>query len=82
MGLQRRKLVRSPMTGLSKIKLIFNRNVFRQENIEGSKQYLRPCSIDSDDSSWVQAIRVGILNVGDIPPDLVDSRKHRWRQDK
>ncbi len=40
-----------------------------------SVRYIRPCSIDTNDATFGQAVWVGILDVGDVPPDLLYARK-------
>ena len=39
-------------------------------------RYIRPCSVDTNDSSFEQAIRTGVLDIGDIPPDFLDAREN------
>lgn len=38
---------------------------------------LRPRSVDTDDPTGVQAIGVGILDVGDVPPELLHAGEGR-----
>ena len=42
--------------------------------------YLRPSSIDTNDSSVEQAIRAGVLDICDVPPDFFYAGQSRWSE--
>lgn len=33
---------------------------------------LRPCAVDTNNATGLKPVGVGVLDVGDVPPDLVD----------
>ena len=90
------------LAGLVRIKCRSNdRQILRRVNLDRSlistesnyyfewNKYIRPLPINSNDSSWMQAIRIGVVNPGDIPPDFLaasackdrrqrDQDRHKW----
>ena len=40
----------------------------------------RPCSVDTNDPTFSKTIWVCVLNVGDVPPDLVHARERGGEQ--
>lgn len=43
----------------------------------GRQGYLRPGVVDANDTSGEDAVGVLVLNVGDVPPELLDARERR-----
>lgn len=37
---------------------------------------LRPGPIDANDAAFEQAIRISVLNIGNVPPYFLDPREH------
>ena len=40
---------------------------------------LRPCAVDTDYATGLETVRVGVLDVSDVPPDLVYACEDRGR---
>ena len=49
-------------------------------NWDASRNNLRPGIVDSNYSTFEQAIRIGTLDVGDIPPYFFNTGKNRSSQ--
>ena len=42
------------------------------ERIDEGNRYIRPSAVDADDPASLEAVRVGVLDIGDVPPELVN----------
>ena len=40
---------------------------------EMSKSYLRPSVVDPNNSAFIQTIRISVLDIGDVPPNFLDT---------
>ena len=38
----------------------------------GTSRDLRPCAVDTDYATGLEAVRVGVFDISDVPPELVD----------
>jgi hypothetical protein len=48
---------------------------FKQNANGEHPKNLRPRIVDANDSAWKEAVGISIFHVGEIPPNLVHSRK-------
>jgi hypothetical protein len=44
-----------------------------------ARDYIREFPIDTDDSSGEKTVRINILNVGDVPPHMLDASSDEGR---
>ena len=45
--------------------------------IDEGNRYIRPSAVDANDPTRLETVRVGVLDVGDVPPYLLHAGKRR-----
>ena len=40
--------------------------------IDEGNRYIRPSAVDTNDPTSLETVRVGVLDIGDVPPELVN----------